>query len=380
MYDIEMSKDFPEELHGELVTSLQEVQRRLAEKREAEKRDDPGRESTEQGVGGSVEPRQVEREVEPDVTEQEVEPDAMEREGELTIDEGQQSQTTAGIRIGGSIQYNLLNILTAEEDEELKEGESTPNITEPTKPKTGPGGLRRARRIDPTVDDIKARQQRALKAAIDQAMEQGHYEEAELMRAKQVPETPSVFSDIMAASVEQESRKQEECERESTLAAMETEEETAERHRREIAMIEQQEKERQAAERERQDELEREGDEDDDYGDDNEDEYYDDNDDNGGQLGQSFVQEKRREWNEQQQQVKTELDEPWEEPIEEPINEPTDEPENQGEDDGTVNTEVEPQPGTSGDGNSDGRSERSGCLAAEGRCLGDDERTELEED
>ena len=378
MYDIEMSKDFPEELRGELVSNLQEVQRRLAEKRAAEERDDQGKQSTEQGVGGSVEPQQVEREVEPD---------DMEQEGELTIEEGQQSRA-AGIRIGGSIQYNLPNILTADEDEELKEKESTPDVKEPIKQKTGPGGLRRARRIDPTVDDIKARQHRALKAAIDQAMEQGHFEEAELMRAKQVPETPSVFSDIMAANVEQESREQEECERESTLAAMETEEETAERHRREIAMIEQQEKGRQAAEKERQDELEREGDDDDDYGDDNEDDYYDDNDDNGGQLGQSFVQEKRREWDEQQQQVKTEWDEPGEEPIEEPIDEPTDEPGNQGEDDdavqeGTENPELEPQPGTSGNGNADdgeGDPNVQGVWLLRGRRLGDDERTELEED
>ena len=96
MYDIEMSKDFPEELRGELVSSLQEVQRRLAEKWEAEKEDEPGRQTVEQG--GSV--------------EREVEPDDTEREGQPTIDEGQQSRTTAGIRVGGSIQYNLPNILT----------------------------------------------------------------------------------------------------------------------------------------------------------------------------------------------------------------------------------------------------------------------------
>ena len=105
MYDIEMSKDFPEELRGELVSSLQEVQRRLAEKREAEQQDEPERQTVEQG--GSV--------------EQEVEPGDTEREGQPTIDEGQQSRTTAGIRVGGSIQYNLLNlqqnILTAAEDE-----------------------------------------------------------------------------------------------------------------------------------------------------------------------------------------------------------------------------------------------------------------------
>ena len=110
MYDIEMSKDFPEELCGELVSSLQEVQHRLAEKREAEKQDELGRQTVEQG--GSVEPQQVEREVEPDDTE---------REGQPTIDEGQQSRTTAGIRVGGSIQYNLPNILTAAEDEDLQE-------------------------------------------------------------------------------------------------------------------------------------------------------------------------------------------------------------------------------------------------------------------
>ena len=184
-------------------------------------------------------------------------------------------------------------------------------------------------------------------------------------------------------------REQEEREREATLVAMETEEETAERHRQETAMIEQQEKERQAAEEERQDVLEREGDDDDDYGDDNEDEYYDDNDDdNGGQLGQSFVQEKRREWDDQQEKVKMELTEPGEEPIEEPIDEPTEEPGNQGEDEDTVqrdtgNPEPEPQPGTSGIENADdeeGDPNVRGVRLLRGRRLDDDERTELEED
>ena len=353
-----MSKNFPEELRGELVSGLQEVQQRLAEKREAEKQDDPGQ-STEQG--GSVEPQQAER------------------ERELTIDEGQRSQS-AGIRIGGSIQYNLPTILTATEDEDLQERESALRAPDPAKPRTGPGGLRRARRIDDTVDDIAQRQQRALKAAIELAEEQGHFEEAERMR-EQITETPSVFSDVMAANVEQESREQEEREREATLVAMETEEETAERHRQETAMIEQQEKERQAAEEERQDD-------DDDYGDDNEDEYYDDNDDdNGGQLGQSFVQEKRREWDDQQK-VKMELTEPGEEPIEEPIDEPAEEPGNQGEDEDTVqretgNPEPEPQPGTSGIENPDEEEDDPnvrGVRLLRGRRLDDDERTELEED
>ena len=346
-----MSKNFPEELRGELVSGLQEVQQRLAEKREAEKQDDPGQ-STEQG--GSVEPQQAER-------------------------EGQRSQS-AGIRIGGSIQYNLPTILNATEDEDLQERESALRAPDPAKPRTGPGGLRRARRIDDTVDDIAQRQQRALKAAIELAEEQGHFEEAERMR-EQITETPSVFSDVMAANVEQENREQEEREREATLVAMETEEETAERHRQETAMIEQQEKERQAAEEERQDD-------DDDYGDDNEDEYYDDNDDdNGGQLGQSFVQEKRREWDDQQK-VKMELTEPGEEPIEEPIDEPAEEPGNQGEDEDTVqrdagNPEPEPQPGTSGIENPDEEEDDPnvrGVRLLRGRRLDDDERTELEED
>ena len=346
-----MSKNFPEELRGELVSGLQEVQQRLAEKREAEKQDDPGQD-TEQG--GSVEPQQAER-------------------------EGQRGQS-AGIRIGGSIQYNLPTILSATEDEDLRERESALRAPDPPKPRTGSGGLRRARKIDDTIEDIAQRQQRALKAAIELAEEQGHFEEAERMR-EQITETPSVFSDVMAANVEQENREQEEREREATLVAMETEEETAERHRQETAMIEQQEKERQAAEEERQDD-------DDDYGDDHEDEYYDDNDDdNGGQLGQSFVQEKRREWDDQQK-VKMELTEPGDEPIEEPIDEPAEEPGNQGEDDDTIqrdagNPEPEPQPGTSGIENPDEEQDDPnvrGVRLLRGRRLDDDERTELEED
>ena len=341
-----MSKNFPEELRGELVSGLQEVQQRLAEKREAEKQDDPGQ-ATEQG--GSVEPQQAER-------------------------EGQRGQS-AGIWIGGSIQYNLPTILSATEDEDLRERESALRAPDPPKPRTGSSGLRRARRIDETVDDIAQRQQRALKAAIELAEEQGHFEEAERMR-EQITETPSVFSDVMAANVEQENREQEEREREATLVAMETEEETAERHRQETAMIEQQ-----AAEEERQDD-------DNDYGDDHEDEYYDDNDDdNGGQLGQSFVQEKRREWDDQQK-VKMELTEPGEEPIEEPIDEPAEEPGNQGEDEDTVqrdagNPEPEPQPGTSGIENPDEEEDDpnvQGVRLLRGRRLDDDERTELEED
>ena len=53
-----------------------------------------------------------------------MEPQQAERERELTIDEEQQSQS-AGIRIGGSIQFNLPTILDADEDEELKAKEST---------------------------------------------------------------------------------------------------------------------------------------------------------------------------------------------------------------------------------------------------------------
>ena len=189
MYDIGMSKDFPEELRGELVSSLQEVQRHLAEKREAEKQDQAERQTVEQG--GSV--------------EREVEPDDTEREGQPTIDEGQQSR--AGIRVGGSIQYNLPNILTAAEDEDLQEREGALRVPDPAKPRAGPGGLRRARKIDDTVDDIIQRQQRALKAAIELAEEQGHFEEAKLMREKQITETPSVFSDVMAANVEQERKR-----------------------------------------------------------------------------------------------------------------------------------------------------------------------------
>ena len=216
-----MSKDYPEELRGELVTNLQEVQRQIAEK-EREKRAEPEKESTEQD--------------EPDVTE---------RESQLVIDEGQQSHAVANIRVGGSIQYNLPTIFMAEEEDELQVWESTKQSTETAQPKPESGGLSRARRIDPTVEDLKECQQRALAAVIDKAMELGHFEEAEKMRAKHVPETPSVFSDVMAANLEQEKREQEERERESTLAVMEMTEETAERHRKETELREQQEREQQ---------------------------------------------------------------------------------------------------------------------------------------